>query len=515
MGLRLVEFDPNDYKLGEVLASKDGEALVGEDKISAVLSLYFQWPSDSSAFAYFDLPGRPSFKVGLEYDKEERSLTQLMLSLPEGVSLTSIDKAFIRIDVFNGCYEFESNIIESFQDGAQWLVVEPPTIMKSIKVRRSTRINVSDELKARLETTDGIEDVLLKSLTLNGFVLNKVFPKGTTGKLHLENLSLNTVHARDIDGKSAFALIFESDAEASLYFDFYRQTAYPNLTPRSEVDSQELYDLFVESGFFGHFSGKFDEVDRSDKARACWDELKEAQHYSTADYVVQENGKLLGSSSCALAYKKYDTEYWVFHQLCAKKDTDTLDLTGDLYSWRAEYLWNRKSKITSVFWFRSESRWLERIYVKYAMQSPERGLVKPAQLFAYIHKTEHFKVPKATTEKYGKSPRSYYDQVETQGGLGPDYVHINRNMNIIQANGSWEEVYKAAESMTSALNRESAYFRIVMPADCSPPDISIERWDYQNSVNRHAEIKKEGMLDFIACLRHSIAVTKRKHSKTG
>lgn len=515
MGLRLVDFDPNDYKLGEVLASKDGETLTGEDKISAVLSLYFQWPSDSSAFAYFDLPGRPSFKIELDYDKEERTLTQLMLSLPVGVSLQSVAKAFIRIDVFNGCYEFESQIIDSFQDGVQWLVVAPPNELKSIKVRRSTRVNVLNELKAKFETKDGIEDVCLTSLTLNGFVLNRMYPKGTLGTLHLENLSLKTVYARDIEEKSAFALIFESDIEASLYFDFYRQTAYPNLTPRSEVDSKELYDLFVESGFFGNFGGKFDEADRSEKAQACWDDLKEAQHHSTADYVIQENSKLLGSSSCALAYKKQENEYWVFHQLCAKKDTDTLDLTGDLYSWRAEYLWNRKSNITSVFWFRSESRWLERIYVKYAMQSPERGEVKPAQLFAYIHKTENFKVPKALTQKYGKDSRSYYDQDETQGGLGPDYVHINRNMNIIQGNGNWEKIFKAAEAMTASLNRESAYFRIVMPSDCPPPELSPDRWDYQNSVNRHAEIKKEGMLDFIACLRHSIAVTKRKHSKAG
>jgi len=515
MGLRLVDFDPNDYKLGEVLASKDGDTLITEDKISAVLSLYFQWPTESSAFAYFDLPGRPSFKIGLDYDKEERTLSQLMISLPEGVSLTSVDKAFIRIDVFNGCYEFESPVIDSFQDGTQWLIVTPPTELKSIKVRRSTRVSVEKVLNAKIETETGLEEVQLTSLTLNGFVLNKRFPKGTSGKLHLGNLSLKTVYARDIEDKSAFALIFESDIEASLYFDFYRQTAYPNLKPRSEVDPEALYELFVEAGFFGHFSGKFDEADRAKKAQACWEDLKDAQHFSTADYVVQENGKLLGSSSCALAYKKQDTEYWVFHQLCAKKDTDTLDLTGDLYAWRAEYLWNRKSNITSVFWFRSESRWLERIYVKYAMQSPERGEVRPAQLFAYIHKTENFKVPKATTEKYGKGPRSYYEHDEAMGGLGPDYVHINRNMNIIQANGDWEETFKAAEAMSASLNRQDSYFRVVMPSECPPPQLPEDRWDYQNSVNRHAEIKKEGMLDFIACLRHSIAVTKRKHTKTG
>ena len=515
MALQIVDFDPNDYKLGEVLASKDGEILSSSERIAAVLSLFFQWPDESNAYAYFDLPGRPSFKVKIEYDKEERFLTQLTLGLPQEVTLKGVDKSFLRLEVFNGCYEFESKVIENFNDGCQWLIIEAPTQLKSIKIRRSSRIEITKKDELLLDIKGVKTAVTLNSITLNGFLLNEQLPPLTTGKLQLGDLSVEVYHARDIDKKSAFSINFETDHQASLYFDYYRKTAYPNLVPRNQVDLDELYDLFTDAGFFGNFSGKFDEETRPEKAKSCWKTLKEAQHKSTADYVAQENGVILGSSSCALAFKSSEREFWVFHQLCAKKDTETFDLTGDLYAWRAEYLWNRKSNITSVFWFRSESRWLERIYVKYAMQSPDRGKVEPAQLFAYIHTNERLKVPPSTVECYGTENRAFYNHQGVLGGLGPDYVHINRNMNLIQANGNWDDVYKAADSMTSALNRDTSYFRVVMPHGCKAPDLGLDKWDYQNSVDRHAEIQKDGMLDFIACLRHSIAVTKRKHNKTG
>ena len=513
MALQLVEFDPD--KLGEVLATQDGEVLYSSEKISAVLSLFFQWPENSSAFAYFDLPGRPSFRVKIEFDKEERQLSQLMIELPEGISLSDVSKVFLRLEIFNGCYEFESKVLDNFMETNQWLIIDAPDKLKSIKVRRSSRIEVSKSIEAKLTINNKLHIVNITSVTLNGLVINEQFPQLTTGKLQIGELVLEVYHARDIGAKSAFSIIFETDQQASMYFDFYRQTAYPGLTPRKEVDFDNLYELFVEAGFFGHFSGKFDEAARPEKAKACWKDLVGAQHSSTADYVAKEDNAILGSSSCAIAFKTCSTEYWVFHQLCAKKEIDTLDLTGDLYAWRAEYLWNRKSDITSVFWFRSESRWLERIYVKYAMQSPDRGNVKPAQLYAYIHNSENLKVPISSVEKYGSENRAYYSHGDVLGGLGPDYVHINRNMNLIQANGNWDDVYKAADSMTKALNRATSYFRVVMPHGCPPPNLQSDRWDYQNSVDRHAEIKKDGMLDFIACLRHSIAVTKRKHNKIG
>lgn len=515
MSLQLVDFDPNDYKLGEVLSSKDGEILSSLTQISSVLSLFFQWPDKSHAYAYFDLPGRPSFHIRVEYDKEERALTQLMIELPEGIELEGIDKAYIRLEVFNGCYEFESEVIDSFKENNQWLIINAPAQLKSIKIRRSSRIDIQESISATLILESGPKSVTISSITLNGLVLNQRLPPLTTGKLQIDNLSIEVYHVREIGNKSAFSINFETDHQASIYFDFYRRSAYRNLIPRNEVDADELYRLYEEGGFFGNFSGKFDEADRKEKVKLCWNDLEKTQHISSADYVAKVDDKIVGTSSCAIAFKNDHTEYWVFHQLCAKKDSDSLDLTGDLYAWRAEYLWNRKSNITSIFWFRSESRWLERIYVKYAMQCPELGKVEPAQLFSYIHNNEALKVPKSKAEDYGKEQRAYYHYESVLGGLGPDYVHINRNMNLVQGDGNWDDVYKAADSLTSALNRKTAYFRVVMPFGTSAPNLNENRWEYQNSVDRHAEIKKEGMLDFIACLRHSIAVTKRKHGKAG
>lgn len=513
MGLHLVQFDPNDYKLGEILAHKDGDELTTLEKIGSVLSLYFQWKEDANATCYLDTFDRSRHTISIDYDKEERSLSQLYIKLPQTAPTVGATKIFIRLEVFNGCYEFESAILDKFQDEGEWIICSAPDKIKSVKMRKSTRLEARENIPAKIVIKAKTHDVKITTLTLQGFTTNVAFPALTNGTIEIIGSTFDCYHVRDTEGGSAFKLQLTSDRAASDFFQIYATFAYPNLSPRKNVDYNKLYELFVEAGFFGNFSGKFDEADRASKAIQCWKSLEPAEHITTADYVAVKNDSLVGSSSCALAFKTESHEYWVFHQLCAIKDSDSFDLTSSLYSWRSEYLWNRTPELTSVFWFRSESRWLERIYVKYLMQNPEKGAIAPAQLYSYIHKRLGSATKGSVREPYGEQDRAYYQEGKVLGGLGPDYVHINRNMNLIMGAESWNCVYKAAESLTSTLGRDEGYFRVVMPYKHSPPDLSNDFWDYQKGVDRHAEIKKDGMLDFIACLHHSIAVTKRKHAK--
>jgi len=283
---------------------------------------------------------------------------------------------------------------------------------------------------------------------------------------------------------------------------------YPRLSSRTRYEVEDVLELYKRAGFFNNFSSKFDEEDKLEKIKTDWNNIKSAEHHHTADYCLEQSGKLAGTSSLAQFCQTPNLEYWVFHQLCADKELTTLEDTGTLYNWRCEYLHLRKKDSASYVWFRSESRWLERIYVKFNTQNPQLGELKTCSLFTYIHHASEGDSLNVRVYNFGDGKRAIYKDDYITAGAGPNYVHINRNMNVIICNdGDWTKVKNAANKICQALNEKSLYFRVEI--DNSNPDSSIEI-EPQNGTDRVTIIKKVGLLDLIPCVNHSIAVTKLK-----
>ena len=133
--LKIVPYDPNDYKLSEALAFSNGEKVESLDKISSVFSLYFQWPEHAQALMFVDKNKSDRLMVKMEYDKEERELTQLFVLVPlkELGTRKFFESLFLRVEVFDNCFECECTLLEAFNEEENAVfIVEIP---KEINVR--------------------------------------------------------------------------------------------------------------------------------------------------------------------------------------------------------------------------------------------------------------------------------------------------------------------------------------------------------------------------------------------
>lgn len=513
MGLRIVQYDPNDYKLSAVLSSGAGDELKSAEQISAAFSLYFQWQKESPSWVRFAKDSAKTSRCLVSRDEEERELTQIFLSVP--ISELGNEKfyqnAFVRLVVFETCFEFESEIIDAWiENEAQWLIVQVPQSVKVLRARKSPRTgNITSTDKVTWIGNTKIEGIQINSVGLNSIVLNSKIPAKQEGLIQINNLTYKAFCVRGSDESSYLEIQFTNDNEAGRYFEFYARFRYPNLKSRSQFAAKDVLALYEKSGFFSNFRGSFDEESREQKTISTWESIKAVEHQFTADFCLEKESQLVGASSLGLCLKNKNQDLWVFHQLCSDKDKSTHDDTGELYTWRAEYLWSKKANATSIFWFRSTSRWLERIYVKYLMQNPTSGELREGNAYSYVHKYTEGTKAEVQLINFGDEQRAYCETETVLAGAGPDYVHANRNMNIITSlNGNWDEVHNIANSICSALNRQEMYFRVDLPVGMLPPDSA--KAEKQVGSDRFARIDKAGMLDLVTCIKHSVAVTKSK-----
>jgi hypothetical protein len=340
-------------------------------------------------------------------------------------------------------------------------------------------------------------------------VVNASIPQKEEGTIHINSVKYNAICVRSSSGTSFIEILFKTDSEAGNYFEFYAKFRYPNLRKRTLFPSEKVLALYEQSGFFSNFRGIFDEENRFEKAITTWNDIKSVEHQLTADFCLEKDSQLVGASSLGLCLKSDSRDHWVFHQLCCDKDKSTHDDTGELYTWRAEYLWSKKANLTSIFWFRSSSRWLERIYVKFLQQNPNAGELREGNAYSYLHKLTSESQVNVELIPFGSEQRAYYKSANAIAGAGPDYVHANRNMNIIVSHdGDWDNVSKIANSICKALNKNEIYFRIDLPVGVTPP--ATANAERQVGSDRFARIDKEGMLDLVTCIKHSVAVTKSK-----
>lgn len=513
MGLRLVDYDPNDYKLSTVLSSGAGEILTSQEHLSSAFSLFFHWAKESQCWVRFNKDGSRASQCSLTRDEEERELTQIFFSIPVSDMGTEkfYENLFVRMVVFDTCFEFEAEIIDAWiEHDQQWLITQVPSSIKALRARKSPRAQAHEcNIVFNWDGKSQFKELKALSVGLNSIVTDAQIPVKEEGQVTIDGTSFRAKCMRADETSSCLEILFQNDFEAGVFFETYAKIKYPLLRNRRQFPISDVIDLYERSGFFSNFQGSFDESDKLSQIQKTWEGLHSVDHQYTADFCITKDQRLAGASSLGLCLKSLDLDYWVFQQLCCDKDLGTYDDTGDLYSWRAEYLFAKKSKLASIFWFRSSSRWLERIYVKYLLQNPTFGELRQGNAYSYIHEADGEHSNEVELVNFGDENRAYLQNRSLVAGAGPDYVHANRNMNIIYSkDGDWQAIHQAANSICRALDKKSMYFRVDLPPGISPPESA--RTEHQGGSDRFARINREGMLDLVSCIRHSIAITKHK-----
>jgi hypothetical protein len=507
MGLRIVDFDPNDYKLGEVLAHKHGEKTSNKTTITNILSLYFQWKEESKAFLYFEKSGEKS-NIEMNFDEEERDVTQLFIGTSLQTPINNLTHAFIRLETFDNCFEFEAEIIDTYQEnGLVQLIVSIPTEITIIKSRKAPRVQSSGQ---KIEAIQDNKNFKLNCLDLGLKSLKSDTPLNPKEDLQLlirgESITATVIEQKN--GISIIFPVFKNFYQFGLYFEFYAKVAYPSLKRRGELPFKEGTDLFDRTGYTGKFESAKNVAEAHSGLYELWAQLEKAQHETTVDFYITEDGKPTGSSSLALIFKRKGISNWAFHQLCAEKKPDLIELTGLLYIWRAEYLSARPEESEAVFWYTGTSRWLERIYSKYCMLNPSESLLFASSFIAQDiepQKTHNFEI---LDYKFGDATRYYFEDKDIVAGMGPDKLNANRNLNVVNWISKDQINFEKMKAVASALAEKTGnttYFRFSFPYTDDHPFTGTNLKDL-----RYCQIHKSGLLNFISCIQHSIAITKKK-----
>jgi hypothetical protein len=526
--LRIVPFDPNDYSLGEALVKQNQEAVSDVKFIGAALSLAFQWPERTMAALV--LPGKAPISITLDYDREDRSPSELWVRLDAGAekpSLSEKAELIVRWETFRQCYEFRATILAAIpaapvESPWHFIVGAPETLF--VYKRRFPRVLVTQELRENLpacsarignEPRDVNPDVLeigTKGIKVRNFGLRQgdIFNL----KMGAEDVP---VAVERLNGEEAILGLNPSTFNhVGAIFEYYRAAAMPNLRHRSEFAIDRILELYHRSNYLGKFKSGEDPQKRLDDIKKSWAAVGNSPEF-TADYIVVDDaGEPTGASSTSLSFKFKEKSVWAFHQLCAQKNPNLLEQSGQLYTWRAEYLAARTEDLDVIGWFDSKSRWLERIYVKFAFHKYRMECLFPVA----VYRKQVFKgasgdslpMPETESLAYGEARRIFHDANDQIAGLNPKYLNASGILNAVidfSKKPLSSNAEKTAQSVLAKAEAESELIEFTGLGEASPGFLSAGA-EKVLDVDRMFFFSKDGLVDFIASVEHSVAVTSRK-----
>lgn len=523
--LRIIPYDPNDYSLGEALTVENGTKISDPKLIGAALSLYFQWPAHRLSNLIWNEAKTPqASSCELDYDKDERSPTELRIKYNENVatSLREFDEIRIRFEVFRSCYEFSARILalstSPKEDGFSAIIAVPDFIV-AYKARRLPRlsmpqnedtpkieVSISDENSIEKKYNLFISEIGLKSIKL---ISDFQLPLKDC-KLLINNKKISGKIVKADSNACVAVLNITSPAEFGHYFDFYRKYAYPSLRSRYEFPLNAGITLYKDANYFGKFEGnQFEEsishiIDN-------WKDLENGSHLTNADYyIVDDSNVPVGSSGIALAFFSEGNPVWIFHQLCALKNPALVKRSGYLYTWRAEYLAARPENLTVAVWFDSRSRWLERLYVKFSQQSKSGVSLSSVQdKHCHFQKSDTNTSVELKNYKLGNSDRWVTTAKNIWAGIGPRYLNANGYLDCIvnlEDSEPSQAVKEIGGTLLSAANIDSLSILVTVRQDAS-----LESIDGRPQLSdRFCKFDKLNLIDFLISVEHSIAITERK-----
>lgn len=520
--LKVVPFSGTDYSLGESLLERDGTSTKDSLGISNKLSLLFQWPEHAWVGVNFVGLGKETLPCKLSYDLDEAVPTELYLTLSGDYTaerMALLKQANVSFEIFRVCYDFRAEVLAANSPalGQLILVLGIPEELITVKHRRLPRIRIDEVEAAKLPylTIHG-QEVTVSELGLNSMALakNVQVPEGSVELVfQIEPPLRLNAHLLARCGRQVLRLEFRDDLEYGRYFDIYRVFAYPGLYPKSEFSTESLIELYEKTGYFEGFQAELNREQRHKEFDQVWQSVYSAQHDTTADYVATDaNKKPVGASSATLAFRGDGQDYWVFQQLCSIKSPDLLLSSGQLYTWRAEYLTGRRQDFKIIFWFRSASRWLDRIYVKFSKQTAEQTTLIPVRITK--HRVDRanenqIKGDQLIQYKIGNHERRTMVTPRLVGGIGPELLNASGILNIVSCLGEkteQSEIEHTAKALINTGDSKTTEIFFCVPNNLKDSDSSLKVYP----SDRFCVFSKCNLFDFLTCVEHSIAVTRRK-----
>lgn len=525
--LKIVPYSPDDYSLGQTLAKENGSVSDDPVVVGSALSLYFQWEDCRSAVIVKSNPdgSKTQFTCDMSYDPDEREPTEIRVTVGNGDTsmFADFEKIWIRFEVFRTCYEFETEIIAvaNKENNDPWnLILNPPMSITTFKSRRLPRIVLSDDIKQKIpisfwkggsEQNSPIEVNLIELGMKSIKFCTNVKLNSTLGTLIVGDITIPAEIVREIENTYVILLKFKTGHDAGVFFDYYRIAAFPALRSKRDFTIDSILKLYEETNYFGKFITEEGLQNRQKQICESWESIQNGFHKTTADYVViGENNLLTGASSTVLGFNLDSKAVWVFHQLCAKTSPDLLEESGQLYTWRAEYLAGRPEDLEVVGWFDSRSRWLERIYTKFSQQKANGPKLYPVNISSYmISPIVGRNELKLNNYEIGKSRRITFISGPRYGGFGPTFLNSSGILDcVIDLTGDGSEnCLKAASELVGSYGVDSNA-RIEITRVGAP---LMDNGTRITDTDRFFHFKKEDLVDFLSSVEHSVAVTLRKY----
>ncbi|MCX6125318.1 MAG: hypothetical protein NTV34_11325 [Proteobacteria bacterium] len=526
--LFIVKFNPSDYSLGDILVRDNTCELDDHSKISAAFSLYLQWPTHRRAIIYLGSNSESQQDCTMSVDLDDREPSHIFIKTIDEPSrdLRSLDKKnlVIRFEVFRSCYQFSAEIIDTFSyDGEVTHVVEIPKTLTFIKSRRLprskidlTNAHLAPRVNWKCAVSETSDQLILKEISMLSLAAETEadLPLGK-GTIVYKGHRIPGEIVRRKGNQVIVSIQCETPEHVGSIFDLYRLVAYPYLRDRSEFPLSVAVSLLKNTGYLSKYKSE-EALRRSEvKIEESWGELTSCRNGFTADYyIVNEAGLPTGMSSTALAYKCREKDIWSFHQLCAMTDPSVLEHSGALYTWRAEYLAGRPEDFCVFSRYTSKSRWLERIYTKFSGgESLDVRLqaVKSFQISASAVKSSGTKTVQTRRIPYGDSYRIVAECEGAVGGAYPGLLNAADNLDAALAfDGPTDN--DSVLAVAEAIFKESEGSLDKIFLTFNDYEALVPEGSHESKIDRIIFFSKSSLADFIGCVEHSIAVTRRKLS---
>jgi hypothetical protein len=524
--LRLIDFSPDNFRIADVLSRAHSEVIDASDDLNAAFSLYFQWPDHRSAMISSD--GSVFMDCDLSVDSDLAVPEELWISIKRSakneVAINLSKPVTVRFEVFRTCFEFVCPVLADITDDSTSaetrLVIAVPRSITMHKARSCPRYEVpaSHELQSSVWIDESGTEVpiLLADLSVKVLFFNCDQQKiSQSGRFSLGRSTFAATVLRRTDQGVAVQPIFKDQREYGLFFDQFIKVAYPDLRPRYDFDHNDIYDLYVRTGYLSRFgtdvgSDQNEELQRRKDLTDYWKSSEEFEHLSKVDYVlVNPEGRPVGASGLAKIFVKDGRDVWAAHQLCVDTKNATYLGTGDLYKWRAEYLSGMSQDIENIVWYRSVSKWIEKMYTKQSIANPSLAILEAIHLKKSL-KNEDYSELTFDVKKIDGG-RIYFSSESMLAGTCPELLNASKLFEII-----WVHSDKVTENEVLdcikkynylAKSSSNTEFRISMPAKLGML-VGLET----RPTDRLFTLKSNGFATFLNSVDHSVSLVNKKHN---
>lgn len=503
--LRLVDFNPDDFEQVSVFKHQNADIIDSKDELERIFSLISQWSNITNSVIKI---GDYTHNASIEFDEDEIVCSELVVKLKSKIDHIPT-KLIMCTEVFNQCYFIEEEIIDTFsEDGHFFIVIDIPQKIRAIKQRSYFRTKV-EETYLLLNAT---ESVKLLEIDTKSFVISK--PNLNLNKFLVQFLDCE-FECKVLSSRDEKTICIPDESQMDKFFKLFVYKCFPSLVERKSCNYKEVYELYGETGYFGNFDEKLPE-DHYELIKNTWQNLDNSKSKFSFDFAINHNSKLVGISSSSLFSCVENTEHWYIHQLCSIKDENFFDYSGLLYIWRLVYLSMRPGNLKVYASFKSRSRWIEKIFLKYNdFLGDKKNLMYAKYYKASLGDLEErhsssIEINWESVKINNQEDRYYANNDLFEIGINPVFLNANGNLNCI--------IFKKkidADLIRSILLEVKGkfpnleYVRLCLHS--SQEDIEIPGY-YQKS-DRFYVLEKTELLDFAISITHTIEQLKRKYAK--